>query len=788
MKSILFVAMSLLFSVANPLATLKSENETSIDVVSNASVTNPQVQTLVDELVGKQVGLFIDDYYAGTYFSNLRNNFGNNSHGTCSYTAVGMLLSFYDSYWDDDFIAEEYDCVSDFTSTTPISQDFEFVPFDADSPGIIYETSETVSGMNIEEYKNFVIENKNIYFQSKLIDLSKNCLGIEKFENSSNPYGMTMSEIKIFTDYYLQDYRQMPVSSVETEVRNNNLNNYVLSKVKQGIPVLITAKSDTLGGHAMIAYDCNENGDIYVHTGWKNSNGNSLTHISLKDIGFTELVGAMTLNVKTAHSHSRNYHSTNDNNICSCMYRFPQNPKIISGNFRDLTPTFKWQSLFREKWFPEHNAYFKFSITDASCVNIFKVDRVLTKSYTLTKSQWDMALYKSTVDMYCVYLELGSDVDPYLDEYYSIKTFKKPKEYTNIPFIRPIDYAGFEDAYPTDDYTKNTFVAQKASNSNFTFKTRRYRTGYIHNEYIVMSPKRKGIKEAYIEYKFEIGITRIDVALSHWRSTAAEGLTSSTGTAVVQQFWGNQYTTKLDLLSTSTNLSQNRNSQTIYAITFEQPVYWIRFYTSTFDDNTNDSNRGRICIGDMAFYIDENSMPLSGSELDYEPDLWNSDSENITNKTNCYSYALNAIRNPNVNMQTMQPGQSGGINSIIDQDDLSDISKLLKLIENDAKIYGFVFERIGKYEKCQTGTYKVALVVDPDDKFGNFSNDKDYHWYRQNSDGTWSHKPGRNAVVNVDYSNHIITDPETCNRKMDKYYNYTEFVGFFAVKPLNTVY
>lgn len=783
MKSILFVAMSLLFSVANPLATLKSENETSIDVVSNASVTNPQVQTLVDELVGKQVGLFIDDY-AGTYFSNLRNNFGNNSHGTCSYTAVGMLLSFYDSYWDDDFIAEEYDCVSDFTSTTPISQDFEFVPFDADSPGIIYETSETVSGMNIEEYKNFVIENKNIYFQSKLIDLSKNCLGIEKFENSSNPYGMTMSEIKIFTNYYLQDYRQMPVSSVETEVRNNNLNNYVLSKVKQGIPVLITAKSDTLGGHAMIAYDCNENGDIYVHTGWKNSNGNSLTHISLKDIGFTELVGAMTLNVKTAHSHSRNYHSTNDNNICSCMYRFPQNPKIISGNFRDLTPTFKWQSLFREKWFPEHNAYFKFSITDASCVNIFKVDRVLTKSYTLTKSQWDMALYKSTVDMYCVYLELVSDVDPYLDEYYSIKTFKKPKEYTNITFIRPIDYAGFEDAYPTDDYTKNTFVAQKASNSNFTFKTRRYRTGYIHNEYIVMSSKSKGVKEAYIEYKFNIGIKRIDVALSHWRSTSAEGLTSSTGTAVVQQFWGNQYTTKLDLLATSTNLSQNRNSQTIYAITFEQPVYWIRFYTSTFDDNTNDSNRGRICIGDMAFYIDENSMPLSGSEIDYEPNLWNSDTQNITQKTNCYSYALNAIRNPNGSMETMQPGQSvGNFDYLPDYN----IEKLLKSINEDSFKYGFEFKSIGKYEACPKGSYKVALVVDNEKKF--FDKYKyDYYWYRQNSDGSWSHKPGRTEVKNVDNSGKIIVDPETCDRNAGDGLNYNLFVGFFSITPLNTHY
>lgn len=43
-------------------------------------------------------------------------------------------------------------------------------------------------------------------------------------------------------------------------------------------------------------------------------------------------------------------------------------------------------------------------------------------------------------------------------------------------------------------------------------------------------------------------------------------------------------------------------------------------------------------------------------------------------------------------------------------------------------------------------------------------------------------------VRNTDYSNEIITDPETCDRQMNKDYNYTRFIGFFEVTPLNTKY
>jgi hypothetical protein len=40
---------------------------------------------------------------------------------------------------------------------------------------------------------------------------------------------------------------------------------------------------------------------------------------------------------------------------------------------------------------------------------------------------------------------------------------------------------------------------------------------------------------------------------------------------------------------------------------------------------------------------------------------------------------------------------------------------------------------------------------------------EDYHCYRQNSDGTWSGKPGETPATNLDYSLNIITNPATCD-------------------------
>ena len=55
----------------------------------------------------------------------------------------------------------------------------------------------------------------------------------------------------------------------------------------------------------------------------------------------------------------------------------------------------------------------------------------------------------------------------------------------------------------------------------------------------------------------------------------------------------------------------------------------------------------------------------------------------------------------------------------------------------------------------------------------------DYHWFRQDADGMWSHKPSHDPATNVDYAGHPIVNPETADRGP-----YTQFCGYFCVyKP-----
>ena len=106
---------------------------------------------------------------------------------------------------------------------------------------------------------------------------------------------------------------------------------------------------------------------------------------------------------------------------------------------------------------------------------------------------------------------------------------------------------------------------------------------------------------------------------------------------------------------------------------------------------------------------------------------------------------------------------------------------LLNLIIADAKAVGLEFL---EYKSTLTGGYRVALVVWPH---------TDYHWYRDNGDGTWSHKPGQTAATNLEvlgrnsdgtikYGN-VITDPKDAGKKA----NYTVFVGYFYIRPLGTI-
>jgi hypothetical protein len=144
----------------------------------------------------------------------------------------------------------------------------------------------------------------------------------------------------------------------------------------------------------------------------------------------------------------------------------------------------------------------------------------------------------------------------------------------------------------------------------------------------------------------------------------------------------------------------------------------------------------------------------------YEPARWNSPP--VINSTNCYAYAAN---DPDGHPPGKpQPGEHCGHPSS-SVDDCASVGA-------GAVCDGMVVAP--KPPACKPGYYVVALVLDPG---------VDYHWYRQDDNGLWSHKPGNTAVRNVDASGNPITNPEAANRNYSANGgpNYSVFCGYYYV-------
>lgn len=156
----------------------------------------------------------------------------------------------------------------------------------------------------------------------------------------------------------------------------------------------------------------------------------------------------------------------------------------------------------------------------------------------------------------------------------------------------------------------------------------------------------------------------------------------------------------------------------------------------------------------------------------FEPSKWNDDlTEKEIETTNCYSYAFNRIESNRNEDDKLQPGEMSG--------------ETYKMYECNEIINKMILDHpyLNKintiHESIPCDHYRIALVLDKNGE------KKDYHYYRQDKDGNWSHKTGNNKVSNEDASGNIITNPELCDRNYDKEkndeYNYNIFCGYFSV-------
>jgi hypothetical protein len=160
----------------------------------------------------------------------------------------------------------------------------------------------------------------------------------------------------------------------------------------------------------------------------------------------------------------------------------------------------------------------------------------------------------------------------------------------------------------------------------------------------------------------------------------------------------------------------------------------------------------------------EDFSPLSGFEPKYQPNKWNN-KESVKYNHNCYAYVLNTIAKRE---GKPQPGYFANFPPI-NKDDYNCQAFYERLKKDIPSLYLTTFN-----EKCKKGFYKGFIAID------NKEEDQDYHFYRQDNTGYWSHKPGRQDAVDYDSDFKKIKNPVIANRKY-KYFNYSKPCFFFCL-------
>lgn len=157
---------------------------------------------------------------------------------------------------------------------------------------------------------------------------------------------------------------------------------------------------------------------------------------------------------------------------------------------------------------------------------------------------------------------------------------------------------------------------------------------------------------------------------------------------------------------------------------------------------------------------------LNGSEPLYDVDKWNTDLK-IQKTHNCYAYVLDIIK---AFTSKPQPGYSSGFGYLSDKDIRSCDRMFERITSDNPSII-----KIKYNQKCPKDYRKGYMAVDDGDN-------TDYHFYRLDKDGLWSHKPGATKVKKTNSDGKKIIFPHLSKRKSNSH-DYKKSCGYFCFNP-----
>lgn len=264
--------------------------------------------------------------FPNQYFRNLTYH-GLNKRGGCSYIALGMLLSYYDTYWNDTIIPDEYDKNGIIWSTNYNGY--------YRSPGISDPLSQDPSVYDNDfAYKSYMFSQTSTNFLAYLFSLGNSMGYIGSQEEHSfglsiaNTYNLLNRYLEIHSaasseNFFYTYVNHVNDSSTYTSIMLQDIKTYV--KLGQIVLMAIegtNTEKNTRMAHAIIAYDYDEDTDtLYGHFGWDDKlfrHCNVMGEVGKYD--FDRIQGYIVASpYESPHSHSYNYELPSGQTVCSCQ-------------------------------------------------------------------------------------------------------------------------------------------------------------------------------------------------------------------------------------------------------------------------------------------------------------------------------------------------------------------------------------------------------------------------------------------------------------------------------------
>ena len=550
------------------------------------------------------------------YFGNLEQNFGANTHGTCGFIALEMLLSYYDTVWNDNIVPEAYDSVVDCTIDNEVRTA-------STSPGTLFEwgyiqtmpeleglTSgerwNTIQNYGYSEYWNYMNNNKDKSLHLQLLSyyFPQNPSILAPFYwNMSGNIGSLLSGLVAVAYNYISD--KTPFSPEQFDIQyatgiGSGMRQQMKQLVQSGKPVLVCANNHNGSEkHAFVVYDYDEYEDeFYCHTGWYSTNDPEYPYnvrMPLSKFEFPSVYGMMWFNpTSVPKNRSNNYkHGTHTFSPFDSMR--PRNVRVANDLYLDELPEFKWDSMIDYNLFSWYEKSYNAYICDADTNAIITLTDVHGNGLRLTNSQYSTLLSTIETDYFWFVLEF------YPDTYDNLIFLRvdMPTTYSNKVHVKPCDW---NSSWDRGISIPNNTITETQTINGMTFSTKRTRA-WRDGSWIVVQPKKTNNNVASLEIDFT------DHVGAFMYSLAKRDATETFGTVTVQVKDSNGNWSTIETVTTSLLpiAASGHPRRTIWvdspgSSSFFPGGHGRKNITAIKFTNTCKYNfAGALCIDDLAF-------------------------------------------------------------------------------------------------------------------------------------------------------------------------------------------